>query len=103
MPCLTEIVNDLKKQVKHLSSGNQRFESLTPSRSSSSGNQRFESLTPARSSSCSSSPRPSSPDIELEMVSVPLNSIIAFCIEDFQNLKLLALSYCSLKMYFSFI
>jgi hypothetical protein len=53
MPCLTEIVNDLKKQVKRLNSGDRRFESSTPS----------------RSSSCSSSPRPSSPDVELEMVS----------------------------------
>ncbi len=53
MPCLTEIVDDLKKQVKRLSSGDQRFEYSAPS----------------SFSSCSSSSRSSSPDTELEMVS----------------------------------
>ena len=53
MPCLTDIVDDLKKQVRRLSNGDRKFETSTPS----------------RSSSCSSFSRPSSPDVELEMVS----------------------------------
>ena len=53
MPCLTDIEDDLKKQVRCLSNGDRKFETSAPS----------------RSSSCSSFSRPSSPDVELEMVS----------------------------------
>ena len=53
MPCLTDIVDDLKQQVRCLSNGDSKFVTSTPS----------------RSSRCSSFSRPSSPDVELEMVS----------------------------------
>ena len=50
MPCLTDIVDDLKKQVRRLSNGDRKFETSTPS----------------RSSSCSSFSRPSSPDVTVD-------------------------------------